>query len=261
MSVYYNDNDANCCQWLRNLIAAGHLPKGDVDERPIERVQPDDLRGYTQCHFFAGIGGWPLALRLAGWPDDRPVWTGSCPCQPFSVAGKRQGTSDKRHLWPEFRRLISLGKPTTVFGEQVASKFALQWLDEVFYDLEDADYSCGASDLPACSVNAPHVRQRLYWVADAASGGLEGHLRSTTSQVPCYRSPEALDPWHSTGSPFEHWQKLLAQPNVCRVDDGVSSSVDIRPRLRAYGNSICPQLAAQFIGAYMTLDRHDWEAR
>jgi DNA (cytosine-5)-methyltransferase 1 len=64
------------------------------------------LRGFTQCHFFAGIGVWSYALRLAGWPDDRPVWTGSCPCQPFSAAGKGAGFADERHLWPAWHHLI-----------------------------------------------------------------------------------------------------------------------------------------------------------
>ncbi|KKM06916.1 hypothetical protein LCGC14_1739110, partial [marine sediment metagenome] len=82
MNAFYNDNDKFCAQWLRNLIAAGHLPPGDVDERGIEELTGDDLKGYTQVHLFAGIGGWPYGLRLAGWPDDRPVWTASCPCPP-----------------------------------------------------------------------------------------------------------------------------------------------------------------------------------
>ena len=90
MPAYYNENNRFAAQWLRNLIAAGDIAPGDVDERSITEVRPDDLRGYTQCHFFAGIGGWSAALRLAGWPDDRPVWTGSCPCQPFSAAGAMQ---------------------------------------------------------------------------------------------------------------------------------------------------------------------------
>jgi DNA (cytosine-5)-methyltransferase 1 len=80
MTAYYNELDPFAAAWLRNLIAAGLIPQGEVDERSIEDVTPNDLAGFRQCHFFAGIGGWPLALRLAGWPDERPVWTGSCPC-------------------------------------------------------------------------------------------------------------------------------------------------------------------------------------
>src|SRR3990167_6055231 len=119
--VYYNDNEPFVAAWLRNLIAAGHLPAGDVDERPIQAVQPDDLRGYTQCHFFAGIGGWPLALQLAGAPTPRRLWTGSCPCQPFSSAGKQQAGTDPRHLWPEWFRLIRESRPDAVFSEHVAA--------------------------------------------------------------------------------------------------------------------------------------------
>ena len=118
---YYNEWDKYAAQWLRNLIATGHIPKGEVDERSIKDVTAGDLRGFTQCHFFAGLGGWSYALRLAGWPEDRECWTGSCPCQPFSVAGKRKGTEDERHLWPEFRRLIAERRPSVVFGEQVAA--------------------------------------------------------------------------------------------------------------------------------------------
>ena len=114
------------------------------------------------CHFFAGIGVWSYALRLAGWPDNRPVWTGSCPCQPFSSAGKGAGFTDERHLWPEFFRLIRECRPATVFGEQVASKDGLAWLDLVQNSLESAGYACGALDTCAAGVGAPHIRQRLY---------------------------------------------------------------------------------------------------
>ena len=96
--VYYNDNDPFAAQWLRNLVSAGLLPAGDVDDRSIKEVRPDDLKGYEQCHFFAGIGGWPYALGLSGWPGDRSVWTGSCPCQPLSGAGQHKGHADERHL-------------------------------------------------------------------------------------------------------------------------------------------------------------------
>lgn len=173
MATYYNEIDPQAAQWLRNLIAAGRLPDGDVDTRSIEDVHPHEIRGYTQAHFFAGIGGWPLALRLAGWPDDRPVWTGSCPCQPFSAAGARAGFDDERHLWPAWYWLIEQCRPPVIYGEQVASKAADDWLDLVQADLEALDYALGAIPFPSASVGAPHIRDRLYWVANADSLGRE----------------------------------------------------------------------------------------
>lgn len=167
MSAYYNEHDPYAAQWLRNLIAAGHIAQGDVDERSIEDVHPTDLVGYAQCHFFAGIGIWSYALRSAGWPDNRPVWTGSCPCQPFSTAGKGAGFADERHLWPAWYHLITLAKPgdVPVFGEQVASKDGLAWLDLVCADLEAAGYAVGAVDTCAAGFGAPNIRQRIYFVA------------------------------------------------------------------------------------------------
>jgi site-specific DNA-cytosine methylase len=171
--AYYNEHDPFAAAWLRELIKEGHIAPGIVDKRDIQDVKPDELRPYTQVHLFAGIGGWSYALRLAGWPDDRPVWTGSCPCQPFSAAGKRQGTSDKRHLWPDMFRLVRECKPDVVFGEQVDAAVRLGWLDGVFTDLEGEGYACGSAVLGAHSVGAPHIRQRLWWVADAESVGHE----------------------------------------------------------------------------------------
>ena len=162
---YYNENDPKLAEWLRNLIKAKLLPEGEVDDRSIADVKGTDLAGFDQCHFFAGIGGWPLALELAGWPTTRPVWTGSCPCQPFSNAGKQGGTSAPRHLWPQFQRLINECKPPTIIGEQVASKSGRAWLAGVRTDLERLDYGVGAADLCGASIGSPHIRQRLYWVA------------------------------------------------------------------------------------------------
>ena len=166
MVSYYNEIDPYAAQWLRNLIANKLIADGDVDERSIRDVAAADLRSYTQCHFFAGIGVWSHALRLAGWPDDRPVWTGSCPCQPFSAAGQGKGFDDDRHLWPEFHRLIAECRPPVVFGEQVASKDGLGWLDIVQSDMEASGYAVGAADLCAAGVGAPHIRQRLWFVGE-----------------------------------------------------------------------------------------------
>ncbi|MTH66588.1 DNA cytosine methyltransferase [Paracoccus shanxieyensis] len=201
MAVYYNDSDPAACAWLRDLIAAGHLPAGEVDERSILDVEPSDLRGFTQCHFFAGIGGWPHALRLAGVAEDRPVWTGSPPCQPFSQAGQRKGQNDDRHLAPAFLRLVAACRPDLVFGEQVASAAVLgpsgrtaataaegtadwAWFDALATDLEAASYAVAAADLPAACIGAPHIRQRLFFGAvslGAAAGGL-GHGLGARSQ-------------------------------------------------------------------------------
>ena len=169
MSAYYNEIDPFAAAWLRELIKKNLIAHGEVDERSIEDVRPEDLKGFTQCHFFAGVAVWSYALRQAGWPDDRPVWTGSCPCQPFSSAGKGKGFKDERHLWPEFYRLISQCRPATCFGEQVASKDGLAWVELVQANMESSDYAFGAVDTCAAGVGAPHIRQRIYWVADANS--------------------------------------------------------------------------------------------
>lgn len=164
--AYYNEHDAYAAQWIRNLIAAGLVAPGDVDERSIEDVHPDDLRPYTQCHFFAGVAVWSLALRRAGWPDNRPVWTGSCPCQPFSTAGEGLGFNDPRHLWPDFAWLIGQRKPPVVLGEQVASKAVDPWVDLVQADLEAMGYAFGAIPFPAAGVGAPNIRDRTFWASE-----------------------------------------------------------------------------------------------
>ncbi len=189
MTAYYNEIDPYAAEWLRNLIAAGEIAPGDVDERSIEEVSGDDLRGYVQCHFFAGIGGWISALRQAGWDDERPVWSGSCPCQPLSSAGQHKGHADQRHLWPAFYRLISTCRPSTILGEQVASRDGREWFAGVRTDLGELGYACGAADMPAASVGAPHIRQRLWWVADdqrersQAAGSVTGTYGSVSRKA------------------------------------------------------------------------------
>jgi DNA (cytosine-5)-methyltransferase 1 len=337
-SVYYNENDPYCCAWLRNLIAAGHLPAGDVDDRSIEDVTPNDVRGYAQCHFFAGIGGWPYALRLAGWPDSRQVWTGSCPCQPFSQAGKGLGVADKRHLWPAWFHLIGQCQPATILGEQVSAAIRHGWVDLVRADLEAQGYAFGFAILGAHSVGAPHIRQRCYFVAESmresserrtgivlgtqapqrragfangylanrfADGGEAGELADTRQQqsrwglrgpaeihpapfarpssesVRCNNLGDAIEPGleghagdgddqdepgrlgaDQTGpvaAPSGAWypcdwlpcidgKSRPVEPGTFPLAHGIPGRVG---RLRAYGNAIVPQLAAQFIRAYI----------
>lgn len=172
--AYYNDTDPYCAEWVRNLIATGLIPDGEVDERPIEQVQPEEVAQFAQCHWFCGIAGWAYAARLAGWRDTDPIWTGSCPCQPYSPAGKRLADRDPRNLWPDFARLIAECRPARVAGEQVASKAGRLWLAGVRADLEALGYGVGAADLCVAGVSAPHIRQRLWWVADADEQGESG---------------------------------------------------------------------------------------
>jgi len=150
--AYYNEHDSYAAHWLRNLIAAGHIAPGVVDERDIRDVRPEELIGFTQVHMFAGIGIWSHALRRAGFSDDREIWTGSCPCQPFSAAGRAGGFTDERHLWPHWFWLVEQCRPAVVIGEQVASKDGLGWLDLVSTDMEGAGYAFGATDLCAAGI-------------------------------------------------------------------------------------------------------------
>jgi DNA (cytosine-5)-methyltransferase 1 len=196
MVAYYNEFDKNAAAWLRQLIKDGLIADGDVDERSILDVQPNELTGYTQCHFFAGIGGWSLALRLARWPDDRPVWSGSAPCQSFSAAGKGAGFDDPRHLWPAWFRLIKECKPNSILGEQVEAAINHGWLDLVQDDLEGEGYAFAPVGLPAACVGAPHIRQRLWFVADTLSTGRpERRTESGDGQIAGGGTTGDLEDW------------------------------------------------------------------
>lgn len=169
MSAYYNEFDPKAAAWLRQLIKNGDIAPGEVDERSIIDVTPADLAGFTQHHFFAGIGVWSYALRNSGWVDHRPICTASLPCQPFSAAGKQKGTSDERHLLPHFLDLVRECGFDTIIGEQVESAIRHGWLDDLHTEMEAQGYAVGHCVLGAHSAGSFHQRQRLYWVAKSVA--------------------------------------------------------------------------------------------
>ena len=246
---YYNDNDRKACAWLRELIAAGEIAPGHVDERSILEIKAEELAGFDQCHFFAGIGGWALALRWAGLGDAAGIWTGSCPCQPLSCAGQRKGHADERHLWPAFHDLIAKRKPATVFGEQVASTDGREWFSAVRSDLEDLGYACGGADLCAAGVGSPTMRQRLFWVADSPSeGGCWRKIMAAQSREASGRSsppvcPVAWPDGYGSGS-------TLTVADVLQASHGIPGRMGL---LRGYGNAIVPQVAEVFVRAWMDM--------
>ena len=281
---YYNEYDPFAAEWLRGLINYGLIPDGEVDERSITDVEAKDLEGFTQCHFFAGIGGWSRALELAGWGADRAVWTGSPPCQPFSSAGNQKGKDDLRHLWPVFFNLIRECRPPTIFGEQVASAIKFGWLDDLQADLEAEGYAAAAVVLPSGGIGAPHKRERLFFVADSL--GQEGGLRHSSvgdsehtgsHGAKVGRSPAQASNDRQEGEDFPQqlegtsrseksgdicfWDNsttiycrdgkhrpIPTEPALFPLAHGVSNRVGI---LRGAGNAIVPQAAEQIIRAFL----------
>ncbi len=219
--AYYNENDAEAAAWILENIKLGLIAPGVVDTRCITEVRPNDLVGFTQHHFFAGIGGWSYAARLAGWPDDRAIWTASCPCQPFSAAGKGLGTDDPRHLWPYLFRLWRAFRPACGVGEQVAGAPGYRWFDGVSADLARENYASRVVDIPALAVDAPHQRNRLYWVSLANDEG-ERERISDLARVSDARQ------WSWSHPTCDAERDRGAPANDCILDHGE------RPRLEGH---------------------------
>lgn len=236
MAAYYNEIDKYAAQWLRNLIAAGHIAPGDVDERSIEDVRPDDLRGYAQCHFFAGIGGFSRALRLAGWPDDKRIWTGGPPCQNNSNAaaihGYRTGLrGDRSGLALRWLDLIGAERPEDLVFENVPG--ITTWLAEITSRLEAFGYSISKPECSSAGIGALHLRKRVLIVAHAGGQGL-----ALTRPA---GSPKAARQSRAT-PPRDFWREI--EPGVWRMDDGLPTRM---AQLRAFGNAIDPEAVAQVI--------------
>ena len=250
MTALYNEIDPFAAAWLRELIKEKLIAPGEVWEDDIRDIRPSDLWGFTQCHFFAGIGVWSYALRRAGWPDTRPIWTGSCPCQPHSAAAaeRKLGFADPRDLWPTQFELIRAERPIAFFGEQVDDSAA--WIDRAANDFEREGFAFGAFDLPACAAGAPNERMRTFIVADTNSAGRGEQGRPVTVGA------ELLAVERSGGSAFfgdhretgELGRIRRVKPGVRVLVNGAAARVG---RLRGYGNAINAEAAIGFIEAYI----------
>ncbi len=242
MPAIYNENNPAAAAVLRQMIADGHIAPGVVDERSIRDIRADDLAGYDQVHLFAGGGFWSAALRAAGWPGDRPVWTGSCPCQPFSAAGRRKGVEDERHLWPEMHRLIRERRPAIVLGEQVAGRAGWAWFDAVSGDLEAAHYAVGAAGLTAAGFGAPHIRERIYWMAVSDR---DGRARGAELDSDTLAGVEAIRQGHNADG----------RSNLCRLGDAEGDGRIRRPDATDIGRG---QRASGYAGATRRLGDADF---
>lgn len=219
---------------------------------------------------FSGIGGFSLGLERTGgyrtvafcekdefcqqvlkkhWPniplfkDIRQlqgadieghidVICGGYPCQPFSDAGKREGAEDDRHLWPEMYRLIQEIRPTWVIGENVIGHVQMG-LNEVLSDLEKEGYQYSVFIIPACAVDAPHRRDRVWIIANVAHTEITGLERRENSRRARPKQPRFRK---SSGAEPHQW---LPEPAIRRVDNGIPRRVD---RLKALGNAVVPQV-------------------
>jgi DNA (cytosine-5)-methyltransferase 1 len=243
-----------------------------------------DIRSLTKKQFIADARGKELRgvhqLPRAQGSEARHVHllTGGFPCQPFSQAGRRKGTADDRYLWPEMLRVIREFKPTWVIGENVGG--LVTWndgmvLEQVHADLEGEGYEVQAFIIPACAVNAPHRRDRVWIVANRNHIGCEGqellqqrgfgdrrgakhtlhtdHTRLERGAVgekyKTYeqkRSFQEATPNTNRGDEWKkNWIEIAAR--LCRVDDGLPRRLDRTPRLKALGNAIVPQVAEEIM--------------
>lgn len=293
MIAWYNEPDEEKAAWLEELIRRDLIAPGVVDRRDIRDVRGDELAEFAQCHFFAGIGGWSHSLRRAGWPDRRPVWTGSCPCGPFSAVGELERFSDERHLWPAWVHLIRERKPAVIFGEQVAA--ATEWLRLVRGDLEALGYAMGAAAIEAASAGALHLRDRYWFVANRDVDGRQGQCAGEGSWCGCSASKArddagrsgamvdgeraGLEGYPGDGYSGAGWPDQAgsiaqagancgalewyigpdgkirpAQSGIRLVADGIPARVGL---LRGFGDAIDPRPAIAFIESYMDISQNN----
>ena len=233
MSIYYNDIDPYCCKVLRARIADGLLPQGDVDETDIRSVSGDTLRRYQQLHLFAGIGGFPLGMRMAGFPEDISVITGGFPCQDVSVGGRQAGLNGQRStLWFEYYRIIRDLRPQWVLAENVCgilSNESGRFFGRVLSDLANGGYHATWQVLCARDFGAPHLRQRVFIVANRNSQRIKGFWKRPLPKLPEFS-------WCQNVRSVEDLRNRsdIPEPLVRRNSHGIS------PRMDKPGNAVVP---------------------
>lgn len=232
----------------------------------------------THIDLFSGIGGFSIAAESVGfktigfseidpyassglqrhWPDipnygdvrnitrdtvkDVTLITGGFPCQPFSVAGKKLGDSDERHLWPELVRILSEIRPRYALFENVPGLLSISGgrvFNGILSDLCKIGYDCIWNLVPASAVGANHRRDRLWIVAHASGCRLQGGLKSGSSGEPKQRREKRLEIFPTV----QEWEHLSSR-YVSGKNDGIPNRTH---RLRCLGNAIVPQVAQIFL--------------
>jgi DNA (cytosine-5)-methyltransferase 1 len=191
------------------------------------------------------------------------ILTGGFPCQPYSTAGKRLGKEDERHLWPEMLRAIREIQPTWVVGENVRG--LTNWngglvFDEVQAELEAQGYKVTPFLLPACAVNAPHRRDRIWFIAYNAPDSDSCRQQAFNLQNSVLGKKNSATPLSRNGAKSIHrkpyWESFPSVSPICDGDDGLSNRLDSitfskwrNESIKAGGNAIVPQLVLQIFKA------------
>jgi DNA (cytosine-5)-methyltransferase 1 len=234
------------------LERAGFTIKWQVENNEYARQVLKKHWPSVPCHY---------DITTVGWDEIPPVdlVCGGFPCQPFSVAGKQRGKADDRYLWPEVVRCLATLRPTWFLGENVPGIINLA-LDQVCVDLEGLGYEVWPVIIPACAVDAPHIRKRVWIVAHADTerrNGRSGQQRergwgkfensgevladANTGRLPESESqPSETRPSGARIRPCTSREsRWLPEPAICRVANGIPNRAH---RLRGLGNAVVPQI-------------------
>ena len=171
------------------------------------------------------------------------IITGGYPCQPFSEAGKRKGEHDERHLWPEMFRVIKQSRPTWIVAENVVGHVTMG-LDSVLNDLDTEGYTTRPLIIPACAVDSPHRRDRV-WILAYAEGKRRDNGHDRKNKWEDDRKKHTLTD-KSGAFGWMETRRWPREPDISRVANGVPDRVD---RNKSLGNAIVPQVAYEILRA------------